>query len=128
MAQLKYYDTATSTWKQAVVGTDGSTYANVVTQSGTSYTLVSADASTLVLTSNASAITVTVPPNSAAPIAVGRTITILQYGAGQVTLAAGVGVTLRTTTTLKTRTQYSLVSVIKIATDEWIVVGDLAVY
>jgi hypothetical protein len=51
----------------------------------------------------------------------------MQLGAGQVTVAAGTGATLRTTGTLtKSRAQYSRFGVQKIATNTWSLFGDLA--
>ena len=74
---------------------------------------------------NGSAQTVTVPPNSSVAIAVGSQVQVAGLGAGEITMAAGSGVTLRYTPGLKLRAQYSSVTCIKIATDEWILVGDL---
>lgn len=54
----------------------------VTTQTGTTYTLASADCFTKVLLNNASAITVTIP----ATLTVGCQIALEQFGAGQVTL------------------------------------------
>ena len=49
-----------------------------------------------------------------------------QHGAGQVTFAAAGGVTVRSAGgKLKTTAQYSMGSLIKIATDEWYITGDL---
>lgn len=107
---------------------DPSVYAMAQTinaQTGTSYTLVIGDAGKLVTLSNAGAITLTVPTNASVAFNIGTRIDIVQLGSGQVTVA-GAGVTLRSTPTLKTRTQYSALSLIKIATNEWLIVGDLA--
>lgn len=95
-------------------------------QTGTTYTTVLGDASKLVTLSNASAITVTIPPNSSVAYPVGTKIDLAQTGAGQVTVAAGSGVTVNSTPTLKLRAQYSAATCIKTATDTWLLVGDLA--
>jgi len=94
-------------------------------QTGTTYTFVLADRGKLVTTSNGSAQTITVPPNSSVAFAVGTQVQVAGLGSGEVTMAAGSGVTLRYTPGLKLRAQYSSVTCIKIATDEWILVGDL---
>lgn len=94
-------------------------------QTGTSYTLTLGDAGKLITLSNASAITVTVPVNASVAFAIGTRIDIVQWGLGQVTVA-GAGVTFRSTPTLKTRARYSALSLIKIGSNEWLVVGDLA--
>jgi hypothetical protein len=95
------------------------------TQTGTAYTLVLADRGKLVTTNNGSAQSITVPPNSSVAYAVGTQVQVAGLGAGEVTMVAGSGVTLRSTPGLKLRAQYSSVTCIKIATDEWILVGDL---
>ena len=95
------------------------------TQTGTAYTMVGNDRGRLVTTNNGSAQSITIPPNSSVAFAVGTQIQVAGLGAGEVTMVAGSGVTLRSTPGLKLRAQYSSVTCIKIATDEWILVGDL---
>ena len=94
-------------------------------QTGTTYTTVLADQSKLVTLDNASAITVTIPPNSSVAYPTGTKIDLLAKGAGQVTVAAGTGVTVNSSQTLKLRAQWSAASVVKLATDTWVLVGDL---
>lgn len=95
-------------------------------QTGTTYTLVLADAHKLVTLSNASAITLTVPPNSSVAFETGDQVNLLQLGAGQVTVAAGSGVTLRSEgSKVKLTGQYALATLVKIGTDEWVLVGNL---
>ena len=94
-------------------------------QTGTTYTFVLGDRGKLVTTSNGSAQTITVPPNSSVAFAVGTSIMLAQVGSAQATIAAGSGVTLRYTPGLKLRAQYSSATLTKIATDEWLVTGDL---
>lgn len=89
------------------------------------YTLALADAGTVVEGTKATAQTVTVPPNASVAFPVGAVIEVVQIGAGQVTIVAGSGVTLRTAATLTTRAQYSAVVLRQRATDEWVVGGDL---
>lgn len=95
-------------------------------QTGTTYTLAASDTDKLVTLANASAITVTFPTNASVPWDVGNAVKLAQTGAGQVTFAPAAGVTLRATPGLKTRAQYSGVEAIKIATNEWLIVGDLS--
>ena len=96
------------------------------TQTGTTYTTVLADQSKLVTLNNGSAITLTIPANSSVAYPVGTKIDFAQLGAGQVTFAGAGGVTVNGTPTLKLRAQYSAATCIKIATDTWLLVGDLA--
>jgi len=96
-------------------------------QSGTTYTLVLSDANNVMVEfNNASSIAVTVPLNSSVPYAVGTQIQLLQTGAGQVTLAGAVGVTVSGTPGLKLRAQWSGATLVKRATDSWVVIGDMS--
>ena len=96
-------------------------------QTGTTYTLVLTDSAKFVTLSNASAITATVPPNSSVAFPTGTQVNLMQLGAGQVTVAAGSGVTLRSAGTLvKTSAQYAVATLLKIDTDTWVLVGNLA--
>ena len=110
--------------------TDAATkgYADSVTTNtqSSSYTLVIGDTGKTIEMNNASANTLTVPPNSSVAFPVGTRIEVTQYGAGKTTIAAGVGVTLRSRSSyLGLYSQYSGASLYKRATDEWIVIGDL---
>ena len=94
-------------------------------QTGTSYTLVLADASNrIVELSNTAAITVTVPLNSSVAYPVGSQIMLLQTNIGQVTVAGAGGVTVNSNPGLKLRAQWSSATLIKRATDTWVLVGD----
>jgi hypothetical protein len=96
-------------------------------QTGTTYTLVLADAHKLVTQSNADGITTTIPPNADVAFEIGDQVNLLQLGAGQVTVAAGAGVTIRSEgTKLKLKGQYAAATCIKIASDEWVLVGNLS--
>jgi hypothetical protein len=64
--------------------------AKINAQTGTTYTLASSDTGKIIECNNASAITVTLP-NS---LSIGFYCTLVQSGAGQVTLSAGSGATL----------------------------------
>ena len=102
-------------------------------QTGTTYTFVLTDADQkLVTASNAATQTYSIPTNANVAFPVGTVINIIQIGAGQVTINA---VTAGTTTVLsngataaapKLRVQYSAASCIKVGTDTWYVVGDIA--
>jgi len=102
-------------------------------QTGTTYTFVLTDSNnTLVTANNASAQTYSIPTNASVAYPVGVQINIIAIGAGQVTIQA---VTSGTTTVLsnaataaapKLRVQYSSASLLKVATDTWYVIGDIA--
>ena len=96
-------------------------------QTGTSYTLVLTDLAKLVTLTNAAAITLTVPPNASVAFPIGTQVLLYQGGAGQVTVAAGAGVTIRSQgSKLKLFDQYAVAGLLKVATDEWVIFGNLA--
>jgi hypothetical protein len=97
---------------------------NINVQTGTTYSLVLSDVNKLITLSNASPVTLTIPTNSVVAFPIGTTVDAVQYGVGQLTIS-GAGVTIRNTPGNKARAQYSGVTMIKIATDEWLLVGDL---
>ena len=95
-------------------------------QTGTTYTLTLTDAGKLVTLSNASAIALTVPANSTVGFVVGTSIDLAQLGAGKVTVSGAGGVTVNAASSTKAfRAQYSAATLVKLATDSWLLVGDL---
>jgi hypothetical protein len=102
-------------------------------KTGTTYTFALTDANNeLITASNASAQTYSIPTNASVAFPIGSQINIIQIGAGQVTINA---VTSGTTTVLSTgataaapklRAQYSSATLVKVATDTWYVIGDIA--
>ena len=92
-----------------------------------SYTLVLADVGKVIPVSNASANTVTVPPNSSVAFSIGSVVTLIQLGAGQTTITAGAGVTIRSEASkLKLKAQYATAGLLKIDTDTWVAFGNLS--
>ena len=92
-----------------------------------SYTLVLSDADKLVEMNVASANNLTVPLNSSIAFSTGTQILLAQYGAGQTTIVATSGVTIRSNgAKLKLNAQYSGATLIKIDTNEWYLFGDIA--
>lgn len=94
-------------------------------QTGTAYTLVLSDNGKMIEVSNTSAITLTIPLNSSVAFPIGTQINILQTNTGQITVAGTGGVTVNATPGLKLRTQWSSATLIKRATDTWVLVGDI---
>jgi hypothetical protein len=91
-----------------------------------SYPLVLTDADKLVEMNVAGANDLTVPLNSSVAFPIGTQILLAQYGAGQTTVVATGGVTIRSNGgKLKLNVRYSGATLIKIATDEWYLFGDL---
>jgi hypothetical protein len=93
----------------------------VTTKSASTYTLNNNDNGKIVVFTSGSAVTLTIP----AGLTLRFTCSIVQYGAGQVTVAAGAGVTLRLRgSTNKTGGQYAIASLISVVTNEYILAGD----
>jgi hypothetical protein len=89
--------------------------------------LVLSDADKLVEMNVGSANNLTVPLNSSVAFATGTQILLAQYGAGQTTVVATSGVTIRSNgAKLKLNAQYSGATLIKIDTNEWYLFGDIA--
>ena len=119
------------------IATTGAITGNFVStinaQTGTTYTPALTDANALVTLNNASAISVTIPTNASVAYPIGTQISFAWVtGAGQPTISA---VTPGTTTVLsvgavaaspKLRVANSVATAIKIATDSWLVTGDVA--
>ena len=96
----------------------------VNTQSGTSYTLTATDNGGVIAFTSGSAIALTVPSGLGA----GFSCSVVQYGAGQITVAAGSGATLRIRASAnKTAGQYAIASLLSVVANEYILVGDTTV-
>jgi hypothetical protein len=92
-----------------------------------SYTLAISDAGKLITASHAStAITITVPAGSSVAFPVGTHIDIARLGVAEVTIVGASGVTVNGTPGLKLRAQYSAATLIGVAADSWLLVGDLS--
>ena len=91
-----------------------------------SYTLVLADRGKLVEMNVATANNLTIPLNATVAFPIGTQIDLSQYGAGQTTVVATGGVTIRSTNSwVKLNAQYAAATLIKIGTDEWYLFGNL---
>lgn len=140
--------TANDTYAALTVGTNGFTIlADSSTATGlaysagipvvinaqtATYTVVLSDAYKLVTMSVGSANNFQIPTNASVAYPVGTVINVIQIGAGQTTIQAvtsgttTINSTGATATAPKLRAQYSAASCIKVATDTWYVVGDIA--
>ena len=99
-------------------------------QTGTTYTPVLADQyQVLVTRSNASASTMTIPTNASVAFAVGTVITVLNKGAGAVTISGAAGVTVLSagaTAASPVLNQYKSCALIQTSANNWYVVGAIA--
>ena len=109
------------------------TYPTINAQTGTTFTPALSDANNIVTLNNAASIAVTIPTNASVAYTIGTQLTFAWItGAGQPTISA---VTPGTTTIISTgatsaspklRVANSVATAIKIATDIWLVTGDIA--
>jgi hypothetical protein len=97
--------------------------APTLTSKTDSFTLALVDENCTMQCNKGTAMTTTVPTSSVA-FATGAIVTLMQYGAGQVTVAGDTGVTVRSSNGLKLRTQYSMATLVKISNTEWVLSGD----
>ena len=102
---------------------NASTIITTVADKSANYTLVSSDKNTIIRATSGSATTITV----ANVLAVGESVNFIQWGAGQVTFAAGSGVTIGSVDSkLKINKQYSGAVVTCVASGLYSLIGDLA--
>jgi len=101
-------------------------------QTGTTYTFALTDNGKLVTASNAAAQTYSIPTNATTAFPIGTQINLIQIGAGQVTVSAATPGTTTISSNAATpagpkcRNQFAALTCIKVATDVWYVIGDIA--
>jgi hypothetical protein len=128
MANLKYFDSDTNTWKTLVVGAQGPTgptgpegpqFTPTTSDKSAGYTIQTSDVNSYIR-STGSAITITVPD----VLTNGQSVNFIQAGAGQITFA-GSGITINSKDAkLKTASQFSGASIVK-AGGAYYLIGDL---
>lgn len=92
-----------------------------------SHTLALADAGKVLEMGKATAQDVTIPKNTTTDFPIGTVVTVVQTGAGQVTIKGATDVTVNAAGgRLKTSGQWSAATVIKRDTNTWVAFGDLA--
>lgn len=116
---------ATKQYVDTQVATAAPVRQTVTTSAATTKTLALTDENDLLVFTAATAITLTVPLNSSIAFPIGGRVDIAQTGAGKITVAPAGGVTVTATPSLILRAAGSVASLIKIATDAWILTGDL---
>jgi hypothetical protein len=99
-------------------------------QTGTTYTPVITDQYQVLITRfNGSASTLTIPTNASVAFPVGTVITVLNKGAGAVTISAASGATLSSAGTVSSSpvlSQYRSCALIQISANAWYAVGGIA--
>jgi hypothetical protein len=92
---------------------------NINTQAGTTYTIDATDNGKVIQTTGASAITITIP----AGLPTGFNCTVIQMGAGQITFS---GTYFNRTGFTKSASQYSIISILNLGSNNYIVTGEMS--
>jgi hypothetical protein len=133
-ASTTYLTQASASTTYLTQASASTTYAKLApstnAQTSASYTLVLTDAGKYIEMNNAGANTLTVPLNASVAFPIGTEITVIQTGAGATTIAPAGGVTVNyysptTSATRILKSQWAGASLIKRATDTWVLIGNL---
>ena len=98
---------------------------SVASSALTTINLALANSEGVLVTTAATATDARVPTNAGTPFIIGTKITIIQEGAGQVTITPTAGVTVNSAVGLKTSGQFAVAHIVKTATDTWYAYGNL---
>lgn len=91
------------------------------------YTLALSDQGKVIEMTNSSDVAVTIPPSGTTNFPVGAQIVVIRNNTGKVSFTPGSGVTLRSDSSKQyIATQYSAATLVKRATDEWYLIGNLS--
>lgn len=97
----------------------------IVTESGTTHTPSLIQANSYIRYTSGTTVTVTIQNDATVNFPIGTTLNMRQAAAGQVQLTNGSGVTINTPETTNSRKQGASLALIKVASDEWDLTGDL---
>ena len=117
VSSITHPSASTEAIKVASDGTAGIAAVTTNAQSGTTYTFVLDDAGKLVTASNAAAKTFTIPPQSSVTWPANSIIQVVNYGAGNLTIAGGSGVTVTNAT--KTLAQFESAALVRTGSNAW---------
>lgn len=124
---ILWYDSTSSRWRAAGIEDDPSTRVTIVAKTA-SYTLAIGEASKLITMDSTSNITLTIPTNATVAFPIGTVVSVVRLNTGKVNIAGSGGVTVNSADgDLYLRSRYSAVTLTKMATDTWLVTGDLTV-
>lgn len=107
---------------QGPQGVSGDAFA--VSTEAAGRTLVAGDHLKYLRSTSATAVTFTVPPQSSVSWVDNAEIVFEQGGTGQITIAAGSGVTINSSETLKSSSQYAVIALKRVASDTWTLTGE----
>lgn len=98
----------------------------VTAETGTAYTVGTADVGKLVTLSNVAAQTITIPANASVAFAIGDQINFFNLSTGTATFVAGGTAVIRSAgSKLKLADQYAVCTVVKWDTDAWVMLGNV---
>jgi hypothetical protein len=128
MSVAKIYNQTTEAWEPVIYGSPGTwSSPQDVSKKINDYTLVASDAGRLVSLEKTTSANLYAPGDEEY-FSIGQRVDILQYGIGQIfVVPVNASVFVRSAATNKTRARYSVASLIKIGSNEWLLTGDLAV-
>ena len=91
------------------------------------YTLALSDQGKVIEMTNSSDVAITIPPSGTTNFPTGAQIVVIRNSTGKVSFTPGSGVTLRSDSSKQyIATQYSAATLVKRATDEWYLIGNLS--
>ena len=111
------------TGPQGVVGPTGSMTLSSTSISTATYTLQLGDVDKMLQVTVGC--NIYIPTDAEVNFPLGTTVNLVQLGASTVFVLPNSGATLRCASATRTRTQYSAVSLVKLAVNEWLLIGDL---
>ena len=95
-------------------------------QTGTAYTIGTADVGKLITLNNVAAETITIPANASVAFAIGDQVNFFNLSTGTATFVAGGTAVIRSAgSKLKLADQYAVCTVLKIDTDAWVMLGNV---
>jgi hypothetical protein len=117
-----------SEWAGIAVAVANSQQKTISNQIGTTLTLDTTVAADTFVFSNSSPITVTIPDDASDEFLIGQTVVLIQNGTGTVSVTTEDVADLNSsvaTGTVNLNGQYSVATLIKIDSDEWVIYGDI---
>lgn len=111
----------------AIAAVNPSAIAQQITSVTSSYEAVLTDRGKIIEMSSSSALTLTIPSNAGVAYPTGTRIDLAQVSGGTITVTGSVGVTIRYSSNLTkvTNGTWSVATLYKRGTDEWVLAGDL---
>lgn len=117
---------ATHATRKDYVDAGDKAYRSVLTDAAPARGLALTDAGNLVYFTSASAVTVLISNDATVNFPIGSRIDLIQAGTGKVTITVQAPAVMNPSTTPSLRAQWSAATLIKVAANTWVLVGDIA--